>query len=81
MPVSVPTGVKCALKGSSIEVTGPKGKLHQQLPEEMNINIGDTEIVVARPTEKKEHRALHGLTRALIQNMVIGVTNGYEKHS
>jgi large subunit ribosomal protein L6 len=45
----------------------------------MNINVGDTEIVVSRPSEKKEHRALHGLTRALIQNMVVGVTEGYEK--
>lgn len=79
MPVLVPAGVKCALKGSAIEITGPKGKLQQNLPADMDINIGDTEIVVTRPSEKKEHRALHGLTRALIQNMVIGVTNGYEK--
>jgi len=79
LPVLVPAGVKCALKGSTINVAGPKGKLDQALPAEMEINIGDAEITVARPSETKEHRALHGLTRALIQNMVIGVTNGYEK--
>ena len=79
LPVPVPAGVKCALKGSCIEVTGPKGKLDQQLPAIMEINIGDSEIVVVRPSDSKEHRALHGLTRALIQNMIIGVTNGYEK--
>ena len=79
LPVTVPSGVKCALSGSILEVTGPKGKLNQELPGEMNINVGDSEIVVSRSSEKKEHRALHGLTRALIQNMMVGVTEGYEK--
>jgi large subunit ribosomal protein L6 len=79
LPVTVPPGVKCSLSGSVLEVTGPKGKLNQALPGEMSINVGDAEIVVSRPSEKKDHRALHGLTRALIQNMMVGVTEGYEK--
>ena len=78
-PVPFPDSVKCELKGSHLKVTGPKGTLERDLWPEMGIEIQDGEIVVSRPSEKKEHRALHGLTRALINNMVVGVTQGYEK--
>jgi large subunit ribosomal protein L6 len=60
-------------------VDGPKGTLEQELSPEMDVNVGDTEVTVTRPSDKPEHRALHGLTRTLINNMVIGVTDGFEK--
>ena len=79
LPVPIPSGVTCEIKGDHLHVNGPKGTLDRDLPGEMAVNVGDSEIVVSRPTDKPDHRALHGLTRALIQNMVRGVTDGYEK--
>ncbi len=78
-PVPIPKGVKCALSGMCMEVTGPKGTLKRDFHPDMTIQVNDAEIVVTRPSDKPEHRALHGLTRALINNMIIGVTAGYEK--
>lgn len=79
LPVPVPDGVKCELKGNTLTVTGPKGTLQRTFHPEVIINIEDKQIVVQRPSDKREHKALHGLTRVLINNMIIGVTKGYQK--
>jgi large subunit ribosomal protein L6 len=79
LPVPVPSGVKCELAGVHLKVTGPKGTLQRDLHPDMQVTVDPKEITVARPSDKGQHRALHGLTRALIQNMVDGVTKGYEK--
>jgi large subunit ribosomal protein L6 len=78
-PIPVPAGVTVTLDGSTIHITGPRGALSQQLPRDIVVTPNDGEIVVTRPTERGEHRALHGLTRTLVANMVTGVTDGYEK--
>jgi len=79
MPVPIPDGVKCELAGSHVKITGPKGTLERDLHAEMDVNVAEQEVVVTRPSDRGEHRALHGLTRALIQNMVEGVTRGFER--
>jgi len=68
------------LNGSLIEVKGPKGQLSRELHPEMNVQVLDGSIVVTRPSDEKEHRSLHGLTRALIANMVKGVTEGFSRN-
>jgi len=78
-PVPIPDGVKCELTGSCLKVTGPKGALERSLPSLMNVTVGDKEIAVVRPGDRPQERAMHGLTRALIDNMVTGVTKGFEK--
>jgi large subunit ribosomal protein L6 len=78
-PIELPTGVAVAISPGRIQVNGPLGELDQQIPTRMNVEQGENEILVTRPTERGEDRALHGLTRTLIANMVEGVTNGYEK--
>ena len=78
-PVPVPEAVTVEIAPGGIAVKGPKGELSQALPREMAIEQADGVVTVARPTDRGEHRALHGLTRSLIANMVEGVTNGYEK--
>jgi large subunit ribosomal protein L6 len=78
-PIEVPAGVIVAVDPGRVTVSGPKGELRQQVPARMKIEQDDGSIVVTRPTERGEDRALHGLTRTLIANMVEGVTNGYEK--
>ncbi len=78
-PVAIPAGVKVTLDGNVMKVKGPKGELTQALHSDMVINVSDTEITVTRPSEAKEHKSLHGLTRTLIYNMVVGVTEGYKK--
>ena len=78
-PISVPAGVQIAIEPELVTVNGPKGELHERISRDMTVvHDGDT-ITVARPTDRGEHRALHGLTRTLIANMVQGVTDGYEK--
>ncbi len=79
LPVPIPGGVTCGLDGVHLKVTGPKGTLERDLHPDVNVAIEGNEICVTRSTDKKEHRALHGLTRALIANMVKGVTDGYER--
>ncbi len=79
LPVPVPEGVKCELQGNTLTVTGPKGTLQRTFHPEVIINIEDKQIVVQRPSDKREHKALHGLTRVLVNNMIIGVTKGYQK--
>ena len=79
-PIEVPASVSVALSPGRVQVNGPLGELSQQVPPRMQIEQGDGEIVVSRPTERGPDRALHGLTRTLIANMVEGVTKGFEKH-
>lgn len=79
LPVPIPAGVEVKLNGNEISVKGPKGTLNRSLHGDMNIAVEEGQIVVTRPSDVKQHRALHGLTRALIANMVNGVTKGYEK--
>ena len=79
MPIDIPAGVKVTLDGQFIAVKGPKGELTRTLHQDMKVNIQDNVITVERPSEEKQHRALHGLTRALIHNMVVGVTDGFKK--
>src|SRR5574340_643012 len=79
-PIELPAGVTVALSHGHVQVTGPLGELSQAVPVRMQVEQSDGELVVARPTERGEDRALHGLTRTLIANMVEGVTQGFEKH-
>jgi large subunit ribosomal protein L6 len=78
-PIEVPSGVNVALSAGRVQVNGPLGELSQQVPQRIQIEQEDGSIVVTRPTERGEDRALHGLTRTLIANMVEGVTKGFEK--
>ena len=78
-PIEVPAGVLVSVDPGRVTVSGPKGELRQQVPQRMRIAQEDGTITVSRPTERGEDRALHGLTRTLIANMVEGVTNGFEK--
>lgn len=80
LPVNIPSGVEVSVKeGNLVEVKGPKGSLSRNLSPEMEIAIEEGNIVVKRPSDEKNHRALHGLTRTLINNMVVGVSEGYTK--
>ncbi len=79
MPVPLPAGVKCELSGTTLTVKGPKGALTRDLSPAMTIALEDSQVVVTRPSDRPDHRALHGLTRALINNMVLGVTEGFER--
>ena len=78
-PIEVPGGVSVSISPGRVMVNGPLGELSQHVPARMQIEQRDAEIVVTRPTERGEDRALHGLTRTLIANMVEGVTKGFEK--
>jgi large subunit ribosomal protein L6 len=78
-PIAVPDGVSVDVKPGHVTVKGPKGELEQSVSSEMKVSDADGSLVVERPTDRGEHRALHGLTRSLIANMVQGVTEGYEK--
>jgi len=79
MPIPVPSGVEVQIEGSAITVKGPKGTLTRSFHPDMIVKLEDGKILVERPSDDKTHRALHGLTRALIANMVEGVTKGYQK--
>ncbi|HJS49158.1 MAG TPA: 50S ribosomal protein L6 [Gaiellaceae bacterium] len=79
-PIELPAGVLVAISPGRVQVNGPLGELSQAVPTRMQIEKTDSEVVVSRPTERGEDRALHGLTRTLIANMVEGVTKGFEKH-
>ncbi len=78
-PIEIPAGVTVDVGPGRVSVNGPKGELEQRVDPDMRIELADGVLTVARPTDRGEHRALHGLTRSLIANMVIGVTDGYEK--
>jgi large subunit ribosomal protein L6 len=79
LPITVPAGVDVTLDGRVITVTGPKGTLTRQLPPRMQIEREGETLTVVRPTETKLDKSLHGLTRTLVNNMVVGVTTGYRK--
>ena len=78
-PVPVPDNVTVTIDGAAVKVKGPKGELVRQFRPEMKIEQEDGRLTVGRPSDSKEHRALHGLTRALLANMIQGVTSGYRK--
>jgi large subunit ribosomal protein L6 len=75
----VPAGVTVAIEPESVSVKGPKGELSERIPRDIEVAHDGERLVVSRPTDRGEHRALHGLTRSLVANMVQGVTAGYEK--
>ena len=80
MPISVPAGVTVDIvTGNVVTVKGPKGELSQKFNRDMRISRENGEIVVTRPTDQRQHRALHGLTRSLLNNMVLGVTDGFKR--
>ncbi|MEE0716945.1 MAG: 50S ribosomal protein L6 [Eubacterium sp.] len=80
MPIAIPSGVTVEVaENNKVTVKGPKGTLERVLPEVMDIKVDGEEVVVSRPNDLKKNKALHGLTRTLIYNMVVGVTEGYEK--
>lgn len=79
MPVVVPQNVNIEIKGTNVRVKGPKGELQHTFPASMDISFEDGQIEVKRPSDQRTHRAMHGMTRALINNMVVGVSSGFEK--
>ena len=78
-PVQIPAGVEVAVNGNNVVVKGPKGQLELDVFEKLAINVEDNVLTVSRPDDERETRARHGLTRALIHNMVVGVSEGFEK--
>jgi large subunit ribosomal protein L6 len=79
LPVSIPSGVDITIDGQTVKVKGPKGELSHVVAEPIKVEKGDADVEVKRPNDERQSRALHGLTRSLINNMVLGVTEGYEK--
>ena len=79
LPITVPSGVDVTIDGRTVTVKGPKGSLTRELHPDMTVAREDDRLVVTRPTEQKTHKQLHGLTRTLVNNMVVGVTDGYRK--
>ena len=79
MPIEIPAGVTVDLQGQHITVKGPKGELSRDIHEDIKVAVEGNEILVTRPSDNKNHRALHGLTRALVANMVTGVHDGFSK--
>jgi len=79
MPISLPGGVKVNIQGNQVAVSGAKGELSRTFHPDMEISLEDEQLTVHRPTDQRHHRALHGLTRALLNNMVIGVSEGFQK--
>ncbi len=80
LPVAVPSGVTITIKDSRVTVKGPKGEISQNFMPSMAIKLEDSKLIVNRPNDTKQNKALHGLTRSLLNNMVIGVTKGWEKN-
>jgi large subunit ribosomal protein L6 len=78
-PIAVPAGVTVAIDSKQVRVNGPKGELSERIPRDMRVTQEGEQVLVTRPTDRGEHRALHGLTRTLVANMIAGVTAGYEK--
>ena len=79
LPVPVPAGVNVTIEPGHVSVKGPRGELQQHVHPDLHIALGDDEVVVTRPSDRREHRSQHGLVRALIQNMVTGVSEGWSK--
>lgn len=78
-PIAIPAGVTVTVSGEKVTVKGPKGTLEQTVHSDLSVKVEDGHVVVTRPTDDREHRAQHGLWRALIHNMVVGVSEGYRK--
>src|SRR2546421_2590225 len=78
-PIPVPPEVQVALDGRRVTVSGPRGSLARELPPDITVRQDDGALLVERPDDEREHRALHGLTRSLVNNMVVGVTQGFQK--
>ena len=78
-PINIPAGVEVKIDGNVVTVKGAKGTLTQQFHPNMTISQEGSELIVTRPNDEKENRALHGLTRTLVHNMVVGVTEGFKK--
>ena len=78
-PVVVPAGVEVTVNGNVVTVKGPKGQLEQEISKNLTVEVKEGEVVVTRPTDNREDRSQHGLARTLINNMIIGVTQGFEK--
>ena len=78
-PIEIPAGVTVTVSGDEVTVKGPKGQLSQKFNPDLEVKVEDNHIVVTRPSDDREHRAQHGLYRALIHNMVVGVSTGYRK--
>ena len=79
LPIAVPSTVDVTIEGRRVTIKGPKGTLTRELHPDMTVSREDDTLVVTRPTEQKTHKQLHGLTRTLVNNMVVGVTDGYRK--
>lgn len=79
LPISIPSGVTVSVKGDTVTVKGPKGELVQKINPNIKMEIKDGEVTFSRPSDEPEMRAMHGLYRALVHNMVVGVTEGYKK--
>ena len=79
LPIPVPDGIEVRINGAEVSIKGPKGELERSFDPDMQVSLADRLISVSRPTDEARHRALHGLTRTLIANMVQGVFQGYEK--
>ena len=79
LPIAVPSGVDVQIDGRTVTVKGPKGTLSERVNPAITVSLDDGTLTVARPTDRGDHRALHGLTRSLVANMVTGVTDGFEK--
>lgn len=81
LPINIPAGVNISIDTSSntVKVKGPKGEINQVIDKDMNVSIDDGVLSVSRPTDQKRHKAMHGLYRSLINNMIIGVSEGYKK--
>ena len=77
-PINLPEGVTVTVQGSNINVKGPKGELNQKFDPDFNISVDDNILTIKRPSEIKRHKSLHGLYRSLVNNCVIGVSEGYE---
>lgn len=78
-PIQIPSGVEVELTGRTLRVRGPRAELVQDIHPDITVDVGDEEVTVTRPSDEHEHRALHGLFRALIQNMVTGVSEGFQR--
>src|SRR5881275_2421414 len=78
-PIPVPSSVNVSIEPDLVRVNGPKGELSERIPRDITVSREGDELIVTRPTDRGEHRALHGLTRSLVANMVEGVTNGYTR--
>src|SRR2546422_8411512 len=78
-PIAVPSGVEVTLEPELVRVKGPKGELQERISRDMKVEQQEGQLRVTRPSDRRDHRALHGLTRSLVANMVTGVTDGFEK--